>query len=133
MDETAAIACKRQHIYYVSFFTINAWGAFRPDIFIHEMMHIWQYQQLGAVYIPQALLAQRTELGYNYGGLPPLQEAMQADNGFAPFNLEQQADIVSDYFCLREGMMPRWCNVREQELMPVFKYFIKKLKQGEAR
>ena len=127
VDETAHIACKHHHLLYVSFYTINSWGEFRPDIFIHEMMHIWQFQKLGGVYIPRALLAQWTPLGYNYGGLEKLKEAKNKGGNFENFNIEQQADIVTDYYCIREGMIPRWCHNEIVEAKPIFEYFIKKL------
>ena len=127
VDESATVICRSNHIFYVSFFTINSWGKFNPEIFIHEMMHVWQFQHFGSVYIPRALLAQRREPGYNYGGIKPLLNAVAHDHGFLPFNFEQQADIVADYFCLREGLVPNWCAPTESNLLPVFEYFIKKL------
>ena len=127
VDETAQVVCRRYNVYYVSFFTINSWGDFKPEIFIHEMMHIWQFQNLGSVYIPRALLAQLTQMGYNYGGTEALLKAIALDAGFTPFNLEQQAEIISDYFCLREGLNPNWCSPHESNLIPLFEYFIKKL------
>ncbi len=127
VDETANIACKKHHLLYVSFYTVNSWGQFRPDIFIHEMMHVWQFQSIGGVYIPWALLAQRTDLGYNYGGLQVLADVKASGGGFENFNLEQQADIISDYFCIREGLMPRWCLADVESAKPVFEYFVKKL------
>ena len=51
-DETAKIVCRAHHIYYVSFFTINSWKPFRSDIFIHEMMHVWQFQNVGGHLYP---------------------------------------------------------------------------------
>lgn len=130
IDETATIACKRHHIYYVSFYTINSWGSFRKDIFIHELMHVWQFKKMGSIYIPRALLAQRTLLGYNYGGVEPLIVAKEKGKGFASFNLEQQADIVSDYYCLKEGLMPRWVAPTEGNLLPFYEYFIEILRKG---
>ncbi|HFA47562.1 MAG TPA: hypothetical protein ENJ95_00935 [Bacteroidetes bacterium] len=133
IDESAKIVCRAHHIYYVSFFTINAWKPFRPDIFIHEMMHVWQFQHLGGIYIPHALLAQKTLLGYNYGGLAALEACKKKGGGFADFNMEQQADIVTDYFCLREGLMPNWCPPDAGLAMPVFGYFIEELRDGFLR
>ena len=78
VDERAWIACKRYGIAYVSFNVINCWGALSDAHFIHEMVHIWQYQRHGAVYIPRALWAQRTPAGYNYGGVEALQQALAA-------------------------------------------------------
>lgn len=127
VDETATVVCRRHHIYYVSFYTINSWGTMDAAVFIHEMMHVWQFERVGSAYIPRALLAQRTALGYNYGGTDALLKAFSADAGFTPFNYEQQAEIVADYFCLRNGLAPSWCPPGQGLMLPLFEYFAKKL------
>jgi hypothetical protein len=76
---------------------------------------VWQYQQVGSRYIPRALYAQRTREGYNYGGVMALERA----KGWADFNYEQQAEIVADYFCLQQGLPPRYCPP-DARLMGVF-------------
>jgi hypothetical protein len=70
IDERAVLGPPQWRICYVSFYTINAWGSMTPALLIHEMVHVWQFQQLGSVYIPRALRAQRSTAGYNYGGAP---------------------------------------------------------------
>ncbi len=127
IDETTRLVCKDHHICYVSFYTINSWGEFSPDIFLHEMMHVWQYQQLGGVYIPRALLAQRTAQGYNYGGVEKLMEVIARGGDIHDFNLEQQAEIVADYFCLRTGRTPRWSEPYKTGALEVLYFFVQKL------
>lgn len=119
IDEKSWIGCRRYHIAYVGFHFINAWGALDERLFIHEMVHVWQYQQFGSVYIPRALWAQNTKEGYNYGGIAALEKALLLGLDFRSFNYEQQGDIVSDYFCLKNGMTPRWC-FRDMRYLPVF-------------
>ena len=68
LDEKTFIVSKPKRICYVSFHTINNWGNLSPSLFIHELMHVWQYERMGMMYIPRALSAQNTEIGYNYGG-----------------------------------------------------------------
>lgn len=127
IDETAEIACKNSHLKYVSFYTINSWGRMSDDIFIHEMVHVWQYQKFGAVYIPKALKVHLTEgMGYNYGGLSALQHSMKNNGKFLDFNFEQQGDIVADYFRIRCGDFPIWGNATKQDL-PVYEYFVSQL------
>ena len=108
IDEKAYLGPPQMRICYVSFYTINSWGKMRDDTLIHELMHIWQYQKMGAIYIPRALSAQWTKMNYNYGGVPALLTALQEDKGLLSFNLEQQADIVADYFRIKTGLCPRW-------------------------
>ena len=59
-------------------------------LFIHEMVHVWQHQQ--GVFLP---LARHPFCRYDY--------KLQAGKDFAQFGIEQQAEIVSHYFLLREG------------------------------
>ncbi|MFT4758951.1 MAG: hypothetical protein ACI9XO_001021 [Paraglaciecola sp.] len=127
IDETAEIACKKSQLKYVSFYTINSWGRMSDYIFIHEMVHVWQYQKFGAVYIPKALKVHLTKgMGYNYGGLLTLQNAMNNNGKFLDFNFEQQGDIVADYFRIRCGDEPIWGNATD-EYLPVYEYFIAQL------
>ena len=106
LDEAAYAGPKQQHFAYVSFFTVNSWGNLRESIFLHELTHVWQYQQLGAVYIPRALRAQFSKAGYNYGGLPQLHDFYKNKKKLEDFNLEQQADIIADYHRLKTGYKP---------------------------
>ena len=59
------------------------------DLLVHEMVHVHQFEQVGSVYIWQALRAQRTE-GYSYGGWEQLAEDRQTGRRFNGYNREQQ-------------------------------------------
>lgn len=120
LDETANYTTNKGKYAYVSFNTINSAGKLSKSILIHEMIHIWQYQQKGILYIPRALKAQRAKEGYNYGGSILLLENSQ--QGLAAFNYEQQGDIVSDYFRLREGFRPKWIKNDPQNLAAFLPY-----------
>ncbi|MEP7372249.1 MAG: annexin, partial [Chitinophagaceae bacterium] len=61
---------------------------------IHELTHVSQYTQLGLQYIGQALHAQMFGTGYDYNGGAGLVRKNLGD-----FNREQQASIISDYYC----------------------------------
>ena len=108
IDEKALLGPPQYHICYVSFYTINAYGNMPDYLLIHELMHVWQYQKMGMIYIPRALAAQYSPMGYNYGGQRVLQEAIRQNKNLDHFNLEQQADIVSDYFRIKKGMPTKW-------------------------
>jgi hypothetical protein len=131
VDESARIGCRRWHVIYVSFFTINAWGKFHPEILIHELVHVWQYLNMGSIYIPRALYAQTTAEGYNYGGVPALKDCLRRGGSLRDFNLEQQADIISDYFCIREGRQPRWGTGGPGDL-PVYEKFVREIRAGST-
>jgi hypothetical protein len=126
VDETARIACREWHVIYVSFYTINAWGHFHPDVLIHELVHVWQYHKMGSVYIPRAISAQKTSEGYNYGGVTALEDCVSSGGSLRDFNLEQQAEIVADYYCIRENRRPNWGNGSRKDL-PVYEYFLREI------
>lgn len=109
IDDKAAIACKKGHFAYVSFYIINHWGSLEDSHFIHELAHIWQYEQLGARYMLRAILAQQSAAGYNYGGISTLKTYEAAGkNDLIYFNLEQQAEIITDYYRLLTGKRPQY-------------------------
>ena len=72
IDEQAHAGPRFYRFCYVSFNLINSWGPMQQSIYIHEMMHVWQYQRFGAIYMIRALLAQHTNCGYDYGGVQAL-------------------------------------------------------------
>lgn len=123
LDERAMIGCRRYRFAYVGFQVINSWGALSDPLLIHELVHVWQYQRLGSVYIPRALWAQRTPEGYNYGGVNGLRQALARGKNLLDFNYEQQGDIVADFFCLRTQRQPRWC-APDPAALPVFERII---------
>lgn len=124
VDERSFIGCRQFRFAYVGFNFVNCWGPLSDPHFIHEMVHVWQYQRLGSVYIPRALWAQRTAEGYDYGGVAALQQALERGKSLTDFNYEQQGDIVADYFCLKNGWKPRWC-ASNRAYLPVFEALIK--------
>lgn len=62
------------------------------SLFIHEMVHVWQHQQ--GVFLP---LARHPFCRYDY--------ELQPGKNFAAYGIEQQAEIVSHYFLLKNGAM----------------------------
>lgn len=82
---------------YVSFNTVNSVRPLSLEILIHELVHIWQFQKYGSVYIYRALKAQNSTEGYNYGGVGGLISKLSTDRALLHFNFEQQASIIEDY------------------------------------
>jgi hypothetical protein len=103
VDRRAVLGPAFSHRDYTSFHTVNGWGEGRRDILIHELTHVWQYQQVGAIYMPQAVHAQRWGGGYGYGGSAGLCAAWERRAGLASFNREQQAQIVQDFCRMRRS------------------------------
>ncbi len=125
VDERSHIGCRQYRFAYVGFHFVNSWGKLSDPHFIHEMVHVWQFQCLGSVYIPRALWAQRTPEGYNYGGISTLKRAAEQGKTLADFNYEQQGDIVADYFCLKNGWKPRWC-AADSAYIPIFETLVER-------
>ncbi len=90
---------------YVTFNTVNSFRPIRADIFIHELVHVWQYQNFGAGYIAAALAAQKTPAGYNYTFTEGWHEG-----SFFDLNAEQQADFIQDIYLKRKGSNRQWRN-----------------------
>ena len=122
IDERSYIGPKQKGMIYVSFYTINGYGSMSTSTFIHELMHIWQFENFGSCYIPRALFAQSTKMGYNYGGLHPLSLNIENQKGLSAFNYEQQADIVMDYYNLKNLIPLKWSNAKQANLV-VYTYY----------
>jgi hypothetical protein len=127
VDEGAILGPAFSDRPYTSFHTINAWGKMSDDTLMHELTHVWQYEQAGAIYMPQALHAQIT-LGalaaYDYGDIPGLQKAQSAGQGIRSFNREQQAQIVQDFFRIKSGFPPIIGSGANADL-PLYAHFVK--------
>jgi len=118
-----ALAPRFMRIAYVGIYTINSFGKMSEDLFVHELIHIWQYEQVGSVYIPRALRAQRTVAGYNYGGADALREGPQE---LLAYNYEQQGDILADYWRAKHGRRTRWKNLAKSTVP--YEAFVKQLR-----
>lgn len=95
------LIAKKLRIAYVSFNHVNYYENIPLDLLIHELVHVWQYQQFGSVYIYHALKAQKSNEGYDYGGITGLWQGRVALKDLIDFNFEQQGDIVQDYYLLK--------------------------------
>lgn len=129
IDERAWVGPRFSNFCYVSFHTINSWGPMADHVLVHEVVHVWQYTHRGAAYIPRALYAQTTEMGYNYGGLGPLEEAYEMED----FNYEQQADIVEDAYRLANGYQAQWVPGRGAEILPYYQPYLAEVRGANYR
>ena len=85
---SANLTANKLALAYVAFNTINHWRPISSDVFIHEMMHVWQHQNLGSVYAIKALHAQSRGNAYDYGGFEGLYHAMLQGRELLSFNFE---------------------------------------------
>ena len=66
-------------------------------LFIHEMTHVWQHQQGRFVNCEAVALFVKSGFEYNKAYAYDI----DATQKFRMLNLEQQADVVEDYFALK--------------------------------
>jgi hypothetical protein len=86
-----------------TFHIIHAPEVLDIETAVHELTHVAQYEHVGAVYMPQALHGQSSEMGYNYGDLA---KAHADGKHYKDFNREQQAQIAEDYYLVTHGGAP---------------------------
>jgi hypothetical protein len=91
---------------------------------VHELTHVVQYDKTGAVYMPQALHGQASEMKYDYGDLA---KAVADGKHYKDFNREQQAQIAEDYYVVKTTGTPGRYNATEAQLDP----FIEEMRKGE--
>lgn len=126
VDERARLGPRRFRFCYVSFHTINGWGKMSPPLLVHEAMHVWQYVHRGACYIPRALAAQRSQMGYDYGGGEALARAEVLDE----FNYEQMASLIEDSYRVAHGWPVRHLNADVYDGNTVFTAYLKQLRES---
>ena len=102
---------------YVSMNIIHYRAYIHQAVFIHELVHVWQYHNFGSVYLFRSLMAQRQNPSYDYGGFDRLYQGMIKGEKLEDFNFEQQGQIFEDMCYYYEG--------RDREPMAdaVYKYY----------
>jgi len=88
-----------------------SWEKLGTDTVVHELTHVWQNFQVGPIYMVEALEAQMSKAGYNYGftndaqgwldGEGAQQALINAKSNYNSFNREQQAMIIQHYWMRR--------------------------------
>jgi len=69
----------------------------RLDLFVHELVHVYQFEKVGSIYIWQAIMAQMGA-GCRYGEVDGLEERRKEGQTFSGFNREQQGQVAQDYY-----------------------------------
>lgn len=109
---------------FATFHTINlpTFGPHRRanfGILLHELVHVYQYERTGGLYIAEAIYAQNTS-GYDYGSPEDLQLCSAAGGCYRNFNREQQAQLVQDYYE----------RLRDDRPVAFYEPFIEEMRQG---
>jgi hypothetical protein len=126
VDERAVLGPSFTKRAFTSFHTINAWGGLEDSVLVHELTHVWQYETAGAIYMAQALHGQfqRGRDAYNYGGPDGLRAAQAKGQGLTAFNREEQAQIVQDFYLIKNGLPP-WIPGGTISDLPLYARFVK--------
>lgn len=124
IDDTAKLGIETIAIAYVGFNTINFNNKIKKEVFIHELVHIWQYQKYGSLYIGRAIKAQKSPEGYDYGGIENLYNIMLKNGRLMDFNFEQQAEIIEDYYKITKNPS----NVHPM-IINIYTYFVGQVKK----
>ena len=96
------------------------------DLFVHELVHVYQFEKVGSLYIWQAIKAQMGA-GYRYGELDGLEERRKDGQTFSDFNREQQGQVAQDYY---HDVLEKNLAANSRERL-AFQPFIEELQQGK--
>ena len=97
----------------------------KRSIFIHEMTHIWQYQQGFPVMFRGAI---RLGLSYDY--------KLEADKKLQDYNMEAQGNIIADYFSLKYLKNEEAMNNKfyfDEKWIPVYEKVLKAFLENPGR
>ena len=125
VNDQAKIFTKNFAHAYVSFQMIHFDKEIEPSIFVHEMVHVWQFQCFGTVYLFRAMLAQMSKEGYDYGGFPAIRQCSEDQVPLLMFNFEQQAEIIEDYYKIHSHPLYKL----DRDLVFSYRHFFKQLEQ----
>ncbi|HYD19638.1 MAG TPA: type IV secretion protein Rhs [Patescibacteria group bacterium] len=83
------------------------------SLFIHEMTHVWQYQNKILAPIAEAV---KLNLKHKFNYRAAYDYELEAGKDLTDYNMEQQASIVQDHFALkREAGSEYWSNCQNAE------------------
>ena len=98
-------------IAFVLGYGIHSSGKLLPRILIHELTHVYQFQQVGLVYAPRALFAQASSAGYDFGQVEDHLDIIGGRASISKLNYEQQAEFLETLFAMRQNhTLPRGIN-----------------------
>ena len=109
---------------------------FGLEVLIHEMAHVWQYQNGGLAYIPESLIAQLKAAvsGGDRGGAYDWRAAHDAGIPWEEWNPEQQAGAVERYNVLlrRSKAKDQSMTVEELHELSILLPYIEKVRRREG-
>ena len=124
VDEHAVLGPAFTGRAYTAFHTISNWGALPAATLVHELTHVWQYQQSGAIYMAQAIHAQMQfgSAAYDFD-VHELRSAKHDGRNILSFNREKQAQIVEDFYRIKNGQ-PVFHSDGTHDDLHLYAYFV---------
>jgi hypothetical protein len=95
----AGVAYFSKQVYCSDFSKANAGDKW---VFVHEMMHVWQWGH--AFYPVHAAIGLFLQTAADYANAYPYDLA--TEKNLIDFNIEQQASVVADYWALANNLAP---------------------------
>ncbi|MCB9758910.1 MAG: hypothetical protein H6739_03650 [Alphaproteobacteria bacterium] len=103
-------------------------------ILVHELGHVWQYQNGGMAYIPESLWAQARSmmLGDGRKGAYVWQNAYNESVPWAQWNPEQQATAIEHYDAARRRIGAGEADSGDHQITQALLPVIEKVRRGEG-
>jgi hypothetical protein len=109
------------------------------QLLVHEMTHVWQFQNGGLAYIPDSLVSQlRAQLGTgSRNGAYDWRSVAKAGTPWQDWNPEQQAELVEEYNKslrhIRDATKRKHLPAKaDTEMLEIGKPYIDKIQRGEG-
>jgi hypothetical protein len=122
----------------------SSWGHFEGDTLnlteegrstlIHELGHVWQYQNGGLAYIPQSLAAQFSAWvsGGERGAAYDWEAAYKAGLPWEEWNPEQQAEAIEEYNKRLSKVEAGTATLEDYAVLARLLPYIEKVRRGEG-
>ncbi len=99
----ASKIARKLKIAFVTGNQINFDQRMSDRLLVHELTHVFQFQQVGIVYIPRCLKAQHSREGYDIGEVLDHIDILNGLSHLGKLNYEQQAELLETLFVQRNN------------------------------
>lgn len=109
----------------------------RP-VLVHEVLHVWQYQNLGTRYITDSVFHNASgHIATGNRNVAYMNYRLSNTSSFSEFSAEEQATIVGDYYELtriyhNHATPPAWVTLRRPDL-PIYERLIATVRSASPR
>jgi hypothetical protein len=143
-DSTLAVGAPRTIGNTIHLKSTPPWGHFKEDTLelteqgrltlIHEMGHVWQYQNGGLAYMPLSIIAQIRAAASSgeRGAAYNWREAHDAGTPWQDWNPEQQAHAIEDYNILLRKSQAGTATPAELHELSILLPYIEMVRRGEG-